>query len=391
MPDFKFIDLFAGIGGFHQALEHLGGQCVYAAEIDKNCIGVYKQNYGIDADHDLVGVDPNSIPKGFDVLCAGFPCQPFSKAGYQKGFSDTRGTLFFEIEKILKSHKPKYILLENVRNLASHDGGNTWKVIKHSLIQLGYRIPEKPLILSPHYFGIPQLRERVVIPGILEPESALEPLQLDLPRFQSKKENDAYSILDSDEAAKEDGITAYEEMVLSAWDEFYQGIDKKVIGFPVWASVFLEKPSIDGLPQWKVDFINKNLALYAENKKYIDSWLKKYNYLVDFVPTHRKFEWQAGENISSIWEGIIQFRPSGIRVKVPDCFPALVAMVQTPIIGKLKRRLTVKEAGRLQSFDDSFEPDTDKAAAYKQFGNAVNVKVIETVAKELFKERSCQP
>ena len=113
MKKFKFIDLFAGIGGFHQAMVQLGGKCVYASEIDKFCIERYKENYGMDADHDITKINPEDIPD-HDVLCGGFPCQAFSKAGKRKGFEETRGTLFFYIEKILRAKKPKYIILENV-------------------------------------------------------------------------------------------------------------------------------------------------------------------------------------------------------------------------------------------------------------------------------------
>ena len=117
---------------------------------------------------------------------------------------------------------------------------------------------------------------------------------------------------------------------------------------------------------------------------FIDSWSKKYNNLKDFTPTQKKFEWQAGNGIDSLWEGVIQFRPSGIRVKKPTCFPALVALVQIPIIGRYKRRLTVREAARLQSFPEDFIPNKSDQQAYKQFGNAVNVEVIKYMANKLF-------
>ena len=134
---FKFIDLFAGIGAFHIAMESLGGECVFASEIDKYAIETYAENFNINSNNDIIKTKAEDIPK-HDVLCAGFPCQPFSNAGNKKGFVDTRGTLFFEIERILKYHKTPYIILENVRNLASHDNGNTWNVIKNSLKELGY-------------------------------------------------------------------------------------------------------------------------------------------------------------------------------------------------------------------------------------------------------------
>ncbi len=383
MKKFKFIDLFSGIGGFHQAMENLGGECVFASEIDAHCIETYYNNYKIDANHNVRNVAAEDIPE-HDVLCAGFPCQAFSKAGYQKGMSDTRGTLFFEIERILKHHKTKYIILENVRNLVSHDQGNTWRTIHSHLKDLGYRLTPVPIIISPHQFGIPQLRERVVILGIYDPENANEDLQITFDNLLSKDENSVYTVLDDGEVDDKYYISEKEEYVLNVWDEFYKGIEETVIGFPIWAEYFKDKDAEEDFPEWKKEFVRKNKSLYQLNKKFIDAWLIKYNNLEDFTPTHRKMEWQAGNKITSLWEGIIQFRPSGIRVKTPTCFPALVAMVQIPIIGKYKRRLTVREAARLQSFPNSFLPDVDDHQAYKQFGNAVNVMVIEQAARKLF-------
>ena len=383
---FKFIDLFAGIGGFHQAMEQLGGECVFASEIDKYAIETYYENYGINSDCNIRDIDEKDIPK-HDVLCAGFPCQTFSKAGKQLGFNDeTKGTLFFEIERILKYHKTKYIVLENVRNLVSHDNKKTWNTIYSHLKEIGYRLTKDPIIISPHQLGIPQLRERVVILGIYDPENADKDLNIKLPELMTKEDNDISSILETKKVANKYYISDYEKMVLTAWDEFYKGIKETVIGFPIWAVYFNEYFKHEKLPKWKEDFINKNINLYNNNKDFIDKWMEKYNYLKDFAPTHRKLEWQAGNSIKSLWDGIIQFRPSGIRVKKPTCFPALVAMVQIPIIGKYKRRLTVREAARLQSFPDSFIPNQNDQQAYKQFGNAVNVDVIKMMTEKLFNE-----
>lgn len=385
MEKFKYIDLFSGIGGFHQAMDQLGGECVFSSEIDKYAIETYKKNYNIDASHNVLESDyeDSRIPD-HDVLCAGFPCQAFSKAGKRLGFDDeTKGTLFFEVERILSNHKTKYIVLENVRNLVSHDHGNTWKTIYSHLKALGYRLTPKPIIISPHQLGIPQLRERVVILGIHDPDNANKDLDIHFDKGIKKDENNIYSILEDEPVDSKYYISEYEEKVLTAWDEFYKGINRDVLGFPVWADFFV-KEADEMMPDWKRTFIRKNNELYNENKMFIDEWLNKYDNLKDFTPTHRKFEWQAGKSIESIWEGIIQFRPSGVRVKKPTCFPALVAIVQIPIIGERKRRLTVREAARLQSFPDSFIPDDNDQQAYKQFGNAVNVEVIKLAAKKLF-------
>ncbi len=380
---FTFIDLFAGIGGFHQAMSDLGGKCVLASEIDAFAIESYMKNYGIDSAHDITKTENDSIPD-HDVLCGGFPCQAFSKAGRQEGFADeTKGTLFFQIVRILKAKQPKFILLENVRNLVSHDNGNTWRVIKRNLTELGYVLSDEPIIMSPHQLGVPQLRERVYILGIHK-SLGVNHLNFTIPS-REKHETDIYTagIIDENPDPKYN-ISEYEEKVLTCWDEFYRGIKEKVIGYPIWAFEFKETYDTSELPKWKADFCRKNRELYLNNKEFIDEWLKKWNNLDDFRPTHKKFEWQAGTSISSIWEGFIQFRPSGIRVKRPDSFPALVAMVQIPIIGKYKRRLTPREAARLQSFPDTFIPNENDHQAYKQFGNAVNVNCVRFLADQLF-------
>lgn len=381
MNNFRFIDLFAGIGGFHQAMTNLGGECVLASEIDEFAIQTYMENYNVNSAHDITTIANEDIPK-HDVLCAGFPCQPFSKAGDRLGFADeTKGTLFFQITRILKHSKPKFIILENVRNLLSHDHGNTIKVIQGTLEELGYNI--ETIVMSPHQLGIPQLRERVYIIGIRK-EFYDQKLEINIPKIDKSALKVYTESIFEEKADPKYNISEHEDMVLSCWDEFYKGIKEKTIGFPIWSSEFGQTYSTDDLPKWKADFCVKNRNLYLNNKDFIDKWLKKWNYLKDFTPTERKFEWQAGESISSIWDGFIQFRPSGIRVKKPDTFPALVAIVQISIIGRYKRRLTPREAARLQSFPDTFKPNSNDHQAYKQFGNAVNVNCVEYLAKQLF-------
>lgn len=175
---YKFVDLFAGIGGFHIALNELGAECVYAAEWDENCRKTYKANFcnekklfyeNGDATEnfatDITKVDIKSIPD-HDILCAGFPCQPFSQAGLKKGFNDTRGTLFFNILEILKYKKPKAFLLENVRGLLTHDDGKTFAVIKQELSALNYTFHFKVIKASEH--NLPQHRPRLYMVGFRE-------------------------------------------------------------------------------------------------------------------------------------------------------------------------------------------------------------------------------
>ncbi len=384
-PKFTFIDLFAGIGGFHQAMHRLGGKCVFACEWDKEAQSTYAENYGIVPAGDITKVDERSIPK-HDVLCAGFPCQAFSKAGKQLGFADeTKGTLFFDVERILKWHRTKFVILENVRNLVAHDHGNTWKTIREHLHRLGYRMTREPLIVSPHQFGIPQLRERVVVLCVHDPAHADRPLEISLPEARSKRDCSLSTVYEADNADRAYSLTRQEVEVIDAWDEFHKGIREKTIGFPIWADWFKTPPPPEGeMPEWKRSFILKNNALYRNNKDFIDGWLLRHDNLRSFTPTMRKMEWQCGTSVDSAWDAFLQMRPSGLRIKRPDCAPALVAIVQVPIIGPLHRRMTVREAARLQSFDDRFIPNRNPHQAYKQFGNAVNVEVIRQCADRLF-------
>ena len=161
--NFKFIDLFAGIGGFRLALQNVGGKCIFTSEWDTSAQKTYRENFGEipfgDITKDYI---KNYIPQEFDILCAGFPCQAFSIAGKRGGFEDTRGTLFFDIEQIVEKHRPKVVFLENVKNLVSHDKGKTFKVITKTLQDLGYSIYCK--VLDGKHF-VPQHRERIIIVG----------------------------------------------------------------------------------------------------------------------------------------------------------------------------------------------------------------------------------
>lgn len=387
--NFTFIDLFAGIGGFHYAMKKYSNKatCVFASEINKNAIAVYKKNHNIDSDKNIVEARASDIPN-FDVVCAGFPCQSFSKAGSQLGFNDDRGVLFNEIERLIKEkieqgHKPRVLILENVKNLVTHDNHKTWKIIKVKLEGLGYNILDKPLVVSPFDFGIPQIRERAIILGI---DKDIYDKKI---TFEVKKElikNSIDSILQED---KNIDLPKYKiqkdkELILEAWDSFIKIFDKKTMGFPIWSDYFYSEFDDHHAPKWKKEFVRKNKELYNNNKNAIDSWYKQYK-IHDFAPTHRKFEWQAGDDIQSVFEGIIQFRTSGIRVKRPTTSPTLVAMNHIPIIGFKRRYITEREAANLQSFPKEFDYSGVGTDIYRLLGNAVNVEVIYRVFRDFIK------
>ena len=398
MKEFTYIDLFCGIGGFHQAMEELGGKCVYASDIDADCRKTYERNYGIKPDGDITKVKEEDIP-AHNVLCGGFPCQAFSKAGKRLGFADeTKGTLFFDILRILKYHKPEYALLENVRNLASHDHGNTWKVIHDSLVEAGYNVIEEPVIFSPHYIGVPQHRERVFIMCVRKDIGNLPPFYFNVDRIPPCSIDDI--LLDDEDIPNLKKYQLKPQMIewIDNWNEFLQGIQcDKLPGFPVWADslcALRDNPRIDQwdeLPGWEKTFMKKNSELWEKNILFIEKWLKKAKQNPLFFGAKAKLEWQAGEtDHPDVWQHIMQIRPSGLRVKPGTYFPALVAITQTSIVGKRKRYLTPRECARLQSFPDTFIYDDKNAQAYKQFGNSINVALVKLFAQYMFGDKEVQ-
>ena len=408
--NFRFIDLFSGIGGFHQAMRFLGGECVMAAEIDQACVNTYNLNFKTlegKVRGDVKEIVPKTISK-FDVLCAGFPCQPFSKAGLQQGFNDTtRGNLFYSIMKILDEHKEcKFVVLENVRNLA--DKSENWDIIRKELLEREFVITQKPLILSPSDFGIPQIRERVYILGIkkdgcsteIQKKGYIEPKDLNIDKYRKKcKIGDAFSILEKN-VSKEYRITDEQNLMIQAWDEFRIGTGIKIIGFPVWISCFgvgitsteefKTNLDYDKMPDWKKRYVDKNRELYLDHKEFIDQWVEQYD-MFNRIKLYQKFEWNCGEDVKNMREGIIQIRQSGIRVKRPTYFPSLVAIVNTPIIWDTQmnayRHITPREAANLQRFDQRYKfMGTDKQI-YRQLGNSVNVRILKILCKGLFELR----
>lgn len=392
---FSYADLFAGIGGFHAALGALGGTARFASEIDEQAATVYRSNWKMDVAGDIIPLTegPMGVPP-HDVLAAGFPCQPFSKSGYQRGMDETRGTLFWNICRVLEERKPGVILLENVRNLAGPRHVRTWETIVTTLRDLGYNVSGVPTVFSPHHLpphlgGRPQTRDRVFITGTYvgrrrawseavdeslvqnRPVDGWDPMRWDLA---------ADLPLQKDPSARlEYGLTAMETRWIDVWDEFIQILRPRLLGgrlpgFPIWADALVDEPDIwDDTPAWKADFLRKNSEFYQEHRSVLDAWLQRHNYLEDLPASRRKLEWQAQET-AGLWDTVMHFRPSGIRAKKPTYLPALVAITQTSIIGELGRRITPREAARLQGLPDWFEfGDQPDAATYRQLGNGVNV------------------
>lgn len=402
-----FVDIFSGIGGFHQALDRLNCECVCASEIDKACINVYKQNFPATKIIGDIKKNLDLLPP-FDILCGGFPCQPFSKAGKQQGFKDeTRGNLFYVLMNIIKNHTEcNFVILENVKNLADND--QNWSLIQKELKQLKFYVTDLPIILSPHQIGVPQIRERVYILGIKKnirdksklPNGSihLEDLEGVIQSHELCKDGDARKILESNVDNKYK-ISNKELSALKMWVEFKKGTHYEKIGVPIWVEYFGYKMSEESfkkfvdhkgqtiikMPKWKQRFVQQNREFYRRHKKFIDAWIRKYDVL-NLPLLYQKLEWNCGDE-KDLKETIIQFRQSGIRIKRMNYFPALVAINNTPIIYdyeiKCFRRITPREAANLQSFNSDFD-FTNDPMVYKQLGNAVNVEIIYRLAKKLF-------
>jgi DNA (cytosine-5)-methyltransferase 1 len=415
-----FVDLFAGLGGFHVALSQLGLSCVYACEIDAVLRNVYEQNFGMRPAGDIRDVEPTSVPP-HDLLCAGFPCQPFSKAGEQSGFGcPTQGDLFDYVMRILSARRPKYLLLENVPNLLHHDNGDTIAHLRRRLRGLGYTVREERF--SPHEFGVPQVRDRVYIVGRRDGLNGFA-----WPTKHSAVHTSIFDALDDDPPDARP-LSVEQIAVIEAWQEFVTLFpeDEELPSFPIWSNEFgatypyvdatphsvglrrlmkyrgshgvdLSKlappqrwealPSYartddDEFPGWKVKFIEQNRELYQRHKKWIRPWLRKVRHV---YPSFQKFEWNCLGEKRDVWRYVIQFRASGIRVKRPSSVPSLVAMTttQVPIIGPQRRFMTPRECARVQSLDSLKVLPTVRTHAFKALGNAVNAEVVRAIARAL--------
>lgn len=329
--EFSFVDLFAGIGGMRKGFESIGGKCIYTNEWDKSCRKTYAANFELD--HEITGdiskIDEKDIPE-HDVLLAGFPCQPFSIAGVSKkhslgkphGFKDkTQGTLFFDLARIVRYHEPSAILLENVKNLTSHDGGKTWQVIKDTLRELGYYFDER--IIDAKAF-VPQHRERIFIAGFRK-DMGFDFSELKLPEKHLWPK--LKTILHPEDGSEED-----------------------------------EPPYTSG-------------ELAKVNDKYTLSD-KLWTYLQGYAEKHRK----KGNGF-----GFGLFGPDDIARTLSARYYKDGSEILIKQTGKNPRRLTPRECSRLMGFDKPGQSDfvipVSDTQAYKQFGNAVAVPVVESVAE----------
>jgi len=321
MKGFRFIDLFAGIGGFRIAMESLGGECVFSSEWDKYAQITYEINYGSKPYGDITKDEvKNKIPKNFDLLCAGFPCQAFSIAGKRGGFDDTRGTLFFEVATIIKKHKPKAIFLENVKGLYNHDKGKTLKTILNTLREdLGYFVPE-PKIINSKFYGVPQNRERIFIVGFRN--------DLNIDEFQYPTNNKISSVV--------------EEI-----------IEKKEVSVKYYLS-------------------NQYLSTLREHRKRHESKGNGFGYQI-----------LDNDSVANaiVCGGMGKERNLIIDKRLSTFIP--VTKIKGEVNKEGIRRLTPRECARLQGFPESFKIEVSDAQAYKQFGNSVAIPAIKATGSKI--------
>ena len=316
-------------------------------------------------------------------------CQAFSVAGKKLGFEDTtRGTLFFDIMRIAKYHKPRYMLLENVKNLLSHDNGNTWNVIYNSIKSLGYNLLREPIVFSPHFIGIPQLRERVFIMCVREDVDYIPEFVFDrtnLPHIDTE----CYLQDDSEiENLEQYKMPKRLEELCEHWEKLIKSIDGQIPCSVISAKYWLnadDYSDVSKYPSWQRGEIKRNLEFYNKYKDIVDGWLQDGQTVEMFKNSRLTLEWHA-DRLSgiSIWEHFFQLRQSGLRVKRPTSFPTLVAVDNRSYIGSRRRCITPRECARIQSFPESFKINPNDRIAYKQFGNSVNVDVVKIMAKFMF-------
>jgi DNA (cytosine-5)-methyltransferase 1 len=375
----KYIDLFCGIGGFHQALREMGAECVLACDKDKYCRQVYEMNYDMKVAEDVKKLKPEEMPD-FDIICAGFPCQAFSNAGKKKTFDDDRGLLFDEIMRIAKVKKPRFMFLENVKHILKVGNGEVIQYILAQLDKHGYEV--QYFNMSPHEYGIPQQRERVYFVCVRK-DIYTTPVSLVYPKTDEIR---FHEYLDKKDEIPEKYFLKGDVLnTLNAWEEMIKAfvVDEK-ISPTILVNEFYNTYSeaeFKNLVQWRQDYITKNRPLYEKYAATWDDWYARHQNTLSKREIYAKLEWQVGtiKDNDSIFDYFIQIRQSGIRVKRAKYFPTLVAISQIPIYGKEKRYITPREGLRLQSFPEDFKLLPEDKHSYKQLGNSVNVSNVKNV------------
>ena len=306
----------------------------------------------------------------------------------------------------MKYHKEcGFIILENVKNLA--DNRSFWEYIQLRLSELDFFVTKEPIVLSPTDFDVPQNRDRVYILGVrkaiasqsIRDKGEITVDALNLRCRTNIKMGSAFEILDTEPDIRT-AVPPRLEKLLNAWDEFKLNILVESIEAPIWMKYFGRGISGDviydmqiglsSMPQWKKRIVKRNRDFYLSKKDAIEEWIKKWGMdSSDFTNVDRKFEWNCKEDCQSLKDGIIQVRHSGIRVKRPTYYPALVAIGNTPIVWSDKlghfRYLSVRECSRLQSFPEDYIFGDSDEISFRQLGNSVNVKVVKSVTKGLLK------
>ncbi|WP_324782874.1 DNA (cytosine-5-)-methyltransferase [Mesobacillus jeotgali] len=413
--EIKFIDLFAGIGGirlgFEKAMQTFGieTKCVLSSEIDSKAAETYKINFGETPSGDIHEI--HEIDE-FDFLLAGFPCQPFSYAGKQKGFGDTRGTLFFEIERILEKYRPKGFLLENVRGLVSHDKGRTLKTIIENLEKLNYRV--KYLILNSSNFGVPQNRVRIYIVGLLgeEPELTLQSdfgssdshqyKKQQLSLFDNVTNPTVKDILEDNNESTQKYIcsNSFTDMLSKVvGNDFEKLHGVRLIDYRGGNSIHSWELGLKGdcTPE-EIDFMNALIAnrrkkifgTHQDGKRLSIEQIKTFfdNPNIDEIVASLLKKGYLSEDSNKTYNpvaGNMSFEvfkfldPDSISITLTssDCHRLGIVQDNVP------RRITPRECARLQGFPDDFICHPEDQFAYKQFGNSVSVPVVEEVIYDL--------
>ena len=381
----NFIDLFSGIGGFHQALSSLKCNCILASDKDKHCNINYKDNYNIEPVTDVKEIKPETL-EDFDILTGGYPCQAFSVAGNKKAFNDERGLLFDEIIRIAKVKKPKFMFLENVKNILKVDDGKVIQYVRQKLDENNYNL--QLITMSPHLYGVPQQRERVY--HICVRKDIYNGKDVILPPIKNKTIRLDDYMLKPNEVDNKYFINGDVLKCLEAWNEMIKIFE---VGEKITPVIMINEhynnhtqEQFDNYAGWRQGYITGNKPLINKYKDKWDKWYEKHKEVLQKREIYGKLEWQVGhiKPNDSIFNYFIQIRQSGIRVKKAEYFPTLVAINQCPIYGAQKRYITPRECARLQSFPESYKIYEDDNQAYKQFGNSVNVGNVKTIIKSTF-------